>query len=179
MLASMSPDDGSVPDGKDGRQRPRIANLTVDEVALTDGLKATGPCLGSEHFTEATSLDAEGGVQLAVRVGDGLGAGEQLVEEHGPLLRRALVDEDHLRVVGIGFNSVGELVDQLAVEQSTKVTKKDQERVVGIDQLVESFAFQMVAIDWKLERVVVNRFHRWVMTAGRRARIVRFCYRLC
>ena len=135
MLTPMFPDDAPVAHREDRRQGPRVAHFAMDAMPLANGAQPAPPCIGTEHGPHSTALHVERSVQVAARVGQGYGPGKQPVEERGPLFRCALIHEHHRRVLGVMTYGVGELVDELTVEQSTVMTQEHQQGGAPLDHV--------------------------------------------
>jgi hypothetical protein len=119
--ATVFPHDPVISHGEDRRHRPCVTDLASDPMSLPERSDPARPRRRPEHREHTAPLYVEPAVQLAVRIGDRHRTGEQSIEEHRPLLDRSLVHEDDGRVIGPLGDGVGELVDELTVEQSTVV----------------------------------------------------------
>jgi hypothetical protein len=56
-------------------------------------------------------------------------------------------------VIGPLRHGVGELVDELTVEESTIVTKEHEDGRAVVEQFVQATGFDVVSVDWELEQL--------------------------
>ncbi len=151
MIAGVTavglPHDLPVTYGEECGQSPRVADLAVDEVPLAHRAQTTDPALTTEHLFHAAALHAEGFVQRTVGIGDRDRTRKESIEEHGTLFDRSLVHEDDRRVIGPLRNGVGELVDELTVEESTIVTKEHEDGRAAIENVDQTTWIDVVSVD--------------------------------
>jgi hypothetical protein len=64
-----------------------------------------------------------------------------------------LIHEDDRRMIASVRDGVGELVDELTVEESTIVTEEHEDGRAPIEQFVQATRFEVVSIDETLEQL--------------------------
>ena len=137
--------DGTVTYPQHRGQGPGIADLSPDAVTLTGGAQTAFPGLESEHLPQASPGDLEPLVELTLGIRDREGPGKEAIEEHRTLFHGSLIDEHDAREEGVVAYGVGELVDELTVEQSTVVTQEHEQRRSLVEEFPEGRGLEMVA----------------------------------
>jgi hypothetical protein len=113
---------------EDRWQRPRVADLAIDQVTLRGGTDSGCPRTPTEHLTPASTLDAEEPVQLALRFGDGDCPGSRRSKNIGPCSAVPWYTNATCGGSGVGGEGGSEPADQFSTKQSTEVAQEHEER---------------------------------------------------